>query len=213
MSGQNYNVKGRLNLLPTKVVPRRIGIVLCPKCRNAPDTLFHTLSACTPMSGLMRERHNKIVHRLEGATGRLAGTVLIDQKVPNSSCQLRPDIVCIDHQNNKIALIDVTIPGETNGEAFEKARNEKERKYGDLLQWCKDKYSEASYDSFVVGALGAYDTNNETALDRLHVAKKYRNLFRRLCVLDAIQGSHEIWKARCATSNTTDFALRTVCQY
>ena len=113
------------------------------------------------MSGLMRERHNKIVHRLEG---RLAGTVLIDQKVPNSSCQLRPDIVCIDHQNNKIVLIDVTIPGETNGEAFEKARNEKERKYGDLLQWCKDKYSEASYDSFVVGALGAYDTNNETAL-------------------------------------------------
>ena len=48
--------------------------------------------------------------------------------------------------------------------------------------------------------MGTYDTSNEAALDKLHVAKKYRPVFRRLCVLDAIQDSHDIWKARCATS-------------
>ena len=88
-------------------------------------------------------------------------------------------------------IIDVTVPGEMCSEAFEKVRN-KERKYGDLLEWCRHNYSEALYDSFVVGALGAYDTSNGAALDKLHVAKKYRPLFRRLCVLDTIQGSHDI---------------------
>lgn len=123
------------------------------------------------------------------------GTVLMDQKVPNSPGQLRPDIVCIDESKKRILICDVTVPFEA---AFERARNEKLRKYSELVEWCETVYDTVQFGSFVVGSLGAYDSDNEATLDILGVARKYRVLFRRLCTLDALQGSHAIWIARCA---------------
>ena len=52
--------------------------------------------------GLMRERHNKIVDRLKKAVGWSMGTILVDQKVPNSPGQLWPDIVCIDESKRYV---------------------------------------------------------------------------------------------------------------
>ena len=60
-----FSIKGRLNLLPTKVTIKRAGKpnidTTCPKCRQQPQTLGHVLNACTPNAGLMRERHNAIL--------------------------------------------------------------------------------------------------------------------------------------------------------
>ena len=196
-----FATKSRLNLLPTKTVVKRMGKTtqdtLCPQCGHGPDTLAHSFNSCIRNTGLMRERHNKILQRLKGAVGRGMGTILLDQKVPGSPGQLRPDLVCIDAEQKRVLISDVTIPFEANETSFEKARCEKERKYGELIEWCKTKYREVKFGVFVVGSLGSYDPLNEKTLDMLGVARGYRQLFRRLCALDAIQGSHAIWLSRC----------------
>ena len=197
-----FAAKSRLNLLPTKTVVKRMGgavqNTLCPQCGRAPDTLAHAFNSCAANAGLMRERHNKILHRLKRAVGRGEGVVLLDQKIPNSPGQLRPDLVCIRGGNERIVICDVTIPFEANANSFDQARDEKVRKYSDLVEWCKSVYREVEFGTFVVGSLGSYDgVENERTLGLLGVARGYRPLFRRLCALDAIQGSHEMWRARC----------------
>lgn len=100
-------------------------------------------------------------------------------------------------------LVDVTIPFEHNDQAHLRAREEKERKYEELTEWCRGKYNEVYFGAFVVGALGSYDSDNERVLDMLGVAKGYRTLFRRLCVRDVLMGSHAIWLTRCSGRATT----------
>ena len=85
-----FAVKARLNLLPVKTVLRRMGKSVqdsrCPKCSGSSDTLAHRLNSCTPAVGLMRERHNAILERTRKAINvPEGGTLLIDQKVPQSS--------------------------------------------------------------------------------------------------------------------------------
>ena len=121
-----FAIKGRLNLLPVKTVLRRMGKntqdTRCPKCSSSQDTLAHRLNSCTPAVGLMRERHNAILERTRKAINVPEGeTLLIDQKVPQSSNQLRPDIQLTNRQ--KLVLVDVTVPFETGPEAFAKARD------------------------------------------------------------------------------------------
>ena len=52
-----FAIKGRLNLLPTKVVIKRTGKPhldsTCPKCKQEAQTLGHVLNTCTPNTGLM----------------------------------------------------------------------------------------------------------------------------------------------------------------
>ena len=124
-----FAIKARLNLLPVRTVLRRMGKdtrdTRCPKCSNSQDTLAHRLNSCTPAVGLMRERHNAILERTRKAINiPEGGTLLIDQKVPQSNNQLRPDIQLIN--GRKLILVDVTVPFETGSEAFTKAREETE---------------------------------------------------------------------------------------
>ena len=52
-----------------------------------------------------------------------------------SPCILRPDLQCvISEREGKITLVDMTIPFEFTGEAFIRARDKKERKYGELVE-------------------------------------------------------------------------------
>lgn len=70
----------------------------------------------------MKERHNAILERTRKAINvPEGGTLLIDQKVPRSSSQLRPDIQLAN--GRKLVLVDVTVPFETGPEAFAKARD------------------------------------------------------------------------------------------
>ena len=61
---------------------------------------------------LIRERHNKIVGRIQKATR--FGQVRVDQQIPGLNESCRPDIVISD--GNNITVIDVTCPFE-NGES------------------------------------------------------------------------------------------------
>ena len=75
-----------INLLPTKTVMKRIGKTqlntTCQKCKSEPETLGHVLIACTPNTGLMRERHNNILAKLITATPEELGNKFKEQKIP-----------------------------------------------------------------------------------------------------------------------------------
>jgi len=123
-----FAVRARLNLLPTKTVEKRAGNrnldVTCPKCHAQPETLGHVLNACTPNTGLMREWHNLVLKRLVKATPATLGDRFVEQKVPGSPDNLRPDFTVINN-TGEATIVDVTIPFESCPEAFDKARAEK----------------------------------------------------------------------------------------
>ena len=202
MTFQDYRfaMRARLNLLPTKSVCKRIGKIqtdLCPKCRSAPETLAHVLNACTPNAGLMRDRHNKILQRLVKAIPRDLGECYVEQKVPESPGDLRPDIVIINRESKEAIIIDVTVPFESSPEALEIARNQKLNKYSPLANWLsKERDLQSTVEALVVGSLGSWDVNNITVLRRLRISRKYSILFRKLCTNDAISGSRAIWSSR-----------------
>ena len=133
----------RLNLLPTKTAVRRAGRpdvdTICPKCHRAPETLGHVLNACTPNAGLMRARHNTVLHRLIKAIPNTVGPILVQQKLPESPGDLRPDLVVYDHERKRISIVDVTIPFEGEESSFAKAREEKIRTYTPLKEWLTER--------------------------------------------------------------------------
>ena len=191
-----FATKARLNLLPVKTVLRRIGKntqdTRCPKCTGASDTLAHRLNSCPSAVGLMRERHNSILERTRRAINvPEGGTLLIDQKVPRSSNQLRPDIQLTD--GRKLVLVDVTVPFESGPGAFTKAREEKKSKYADLAREMSTYYEEVVCDALIVGSLGSWDPLNDVVLHQLLIRQSYARLYRQLCCLDAIHYSRSIW--------------------
>ena len=119
----------------------------------------------------MRERHNAILERLRKALKTIQGTLLVDQKISSSPGQLRPDLTLI--QDNKITIVDVTIPFESGSDAFMKARTEKQAKYSDLIQWAKSKYELVEFGAVVIGSLGSWDTQNDDIIQRLGVGRGY----------------------------------------
>ena len=152
-----------------------------------PETIGHVLNACTPHVGQMRARHNDILERIRKATPTGDSRVLlIDQKIPGSPCQLRPDIVLIEGKD--ITIADLTIPYESGPDAFKKAKDEKLAKYQDLVEWARSQYETVSFGSIVVGSLGSWDPDNDPILRKLNIGKNYAVLFRKLCCLDAIKG-------------------------
>ena len=199
-SDYRFALKARLNLLPTKTVVKRIGRpinnVNCSRCNQAPETLAHILNACSPNAGLMRERHNSILKRLVKAVPQSAGNKFVEQKVLNSPYDLRPDLVVLNDEANSATIVDVTIPFEASPLAFTTAGEEKLRKYAPLVEWLTEKGYKTSSFAFIVGALGAWDPDNMHALGALSIGRNYSKLFKKLCVLDAIHGSHNIWRQK-----------------
>ena len=168
----------------------------CPRYHQAPETLGHILNACTPNAGLMRERHNAILKRLVKAVPREAGEKFVDQKIRDAPGNLRPDLVTLNHEEKVATIVDVTIPYEGEVNSFNAARAEKLRKYTPLKEWLSDKGFTVTLHAFIVGALGAWDSTSDEALQALGIGRKYSQLFRKLCVTDAIKGSNVIWKTR-----------------
>ena len=197
-----FAIKGRLNLLPTKTVIKRIGRTqintTCPKCKAEQETLGHILNACTPNAGLMRERHNNILARLIKATPNELGDKFKEQKIPDSPGDMRPDLTIINKQTGQVTIIDVTVPFEKDGEAFNKARIEKQQKYSPLVDWFKTQpyVKKVTLETFIIGALGSWDPQNIETLKALQIGPKYARLFKKLCVSEAIKGSLKIWKSK-----------------
>ncbi len=142
----------------------------------------------------MRKRHNKILERVTRAIDKEGKDVFIEQSF--SPDNLRPDIVI--QTTRETVVVDVTVPYKSCGDAFGKARAEKTQKYAGLKRWMEGQpqYRAVSVHAFVVGSLGSWDPDNSDTLRALRVGQNYAKLFRKLCVADAIKGSHVIWRAR-----------------
>ena len=137
----------------------------------------------------IRDRHNRIVTRLSKAIYR--GDVTLDQSVPDAPSADRPDIVIRD--GNNVIIIDVACPFENDADALQTAADRKCSKYQPLADHFKAQGKNAKVFGFIVGALGSWFPKNEEVLNALRISKKYRELFRKLCCTDAIQGSRNIY--------------------
>ena len=144
----------------------------------------------------MRERHNSVLQRVVRALSKEGKDMFVEQSF--SPTNLRPDIVVHDRTTKEAVVVDVMVPYESGQEALLKARREKEQKYEGLRVWMSGQgdYSTVSVHALVVGSLGSWDPANQDCLRALRIGAHYSKLFRKLCVVDAIKGSHGIWKAR-----------------
>ena len=160
----------------------------CQHCSEV-ETLPHVLCHCPPNMVAITTRHNKLVDRLTSAVR--SGTITIDQTVRDSGSQVRPDVV---DDLDKVTIIDVCCPFENGAESLEEAAACKELKYKHLKTHFEALGKECSVYGFVVGALGSWHPGNERVLAALNVSPRYKNLFRKLCCTDVIQGSTDFYR-------------------
>eukprot|EP00117_Sycon_ciliatum_P030945 scpid47705/ scgid24297/ Retrovirus-related Pol polyprotein from type-2 retrotransposable element R2DM; Retrovirus-related Pol polyprotein from type II retrotransposable element R2DM; Protease; Reverse transcriptase; Endonuclease len=203
-------LKARVDLLPVGAVrnkwrgaaPAAPVATTCPACPAQDETLPHVLNNCKSRMVAIRERHNAILQRLHKALPR-GNRAVLDQKLPDCPIDLRVDLQVIDPDKKVATLVDVGMPFENGSDAFSRVRQRKEEKYKCLADWLRQEkgFTDVFVGAFVIGSLGGYDPDNETVLNRLGVARNYTPLFRKLCVVDAIHGSYEVWRERCIGFN------------
>ncbi|KAL5509841.1 hypothetical protein EMCRGX_G005278 [Ephydatia muelleri] len=172
-----FALKACLNLLlPTRTVRKRGGEAIndtsCQRCHEEQETLAHVLNHCPPNVGLVRARHNRILHRLANAIPRSKGVQLLEQTVPGDGMALKPDLVILNKDTSEAFVIDVTIPFEGE-DSFRAARQGKVDKYNHLKRVLQEKgYRRVEIDGFVVGALGSWDPENEPVLRKLSIGQR-----------------------------------------
>ncbi|GFQ71782.1 retrovirus-related Pol polyprotein from type-1 retrotransposable element R2 [Trichonephila clavata] len=134
-------------------------------------------------------RHNAVLARVRTAVA-FKGTILHENQVVGPD-GLRPDLVALI--DNKIFIIDATIPFENRRLAFQQARERKIVKYTPLLShFASLGFVEAQIVPIVAGSLGAWDPENDKFL-RLVATKSYLTTLRKLCVSDSIRWSRDIY--------------------
>ncbi|CAB4001755.1 Hypothetical predicted protein [Paramuricea clavata] len=152
------------------------------------------------MPSILR-RHNTIVDRIVNVIQ--SGTITTDQQVGAANSRLRPDIIV--EEDNKVLIIDVCCPFDSNAEALCDAEQRKLNKYEGLKQFFVGQGKQCKVLGFVIGALGSRHPANENVLRQLGMSKRYRSLFRKLCCTDAIQGSTNIyWEHLGITGGSVD---------
>ena len=183
--------KARLNCLSLNAVKSRWSDT-SPKCRHCPstETLPHVLDHCTTNMVLIRQRHDKVIERLTNAVR--FGDITTDRCVAESGSRLCPDIVITE--GNQVSVIDVCCPFENGAEALAEAELQKVEKYLEIKQHFLSLGMQCNVYGFVIGALGTWHPNNEQVLRCLGMTRSYKNLFRKLCCTDVIQGSTNIYR-------------------
>ena len=191
--------KARLNCLPTNAVKARWSNT-SPSCRHCPETetLPHILNHCRPDLVNIRTRHNKIVTRITEAVRH--GSITTDRTIAASGLSLRPDIVV--EEDDRILIIDVTCPFDNGPDALEEAAETKRLKYQPLKEHCDTTGKHCEILPFVIGSLGSWHPTNELVLARLGMTTRYRNLFRKLCCTDSIQGSCDVYRLHMGWDHT-----------
>lgn len=139
---------------------------------------------------MYQDRHNKLLDRLTTAA-RNRYTVAFQGR-PVGDTNLRPDLVLVSGE--EAVIIDVTCPFENGAEAFVQARRHKIDKYAPVKNYLARRYQRVTVDAFVIGMLGAWDSDNDALLRRL-CSRRYLRTLKRLCVSDAIAASRAIYHA------------------
>ncbi|XP_055947152.1 uncharacterized protein LOC129980793 [Argiope bruennichi] len=179
----------RLNLLPLNGSQVWKEDKRCRRCNEADlETLPHVLNHCKGKSRGWQLRHDTIVARVKKALATRCTIISENQRVGPDN--LRPDLVV--QSGNRVFIVDVTIPFENRMEGFEKAKRLKHDKYASLLPLYSSNGMQAAIIPIVVGALGAWDPENDRFLSK-YMSRGYLNKFRKLCVSDCIKWSRDIY--------------------
>uniref|UniRef100_A0A8C4R587 Reverse transcriptase domain-containing protein n=1 Tax=Eptatretus burgeri TaxID=7764 RepID=A0A8C4R587_EPTBU len=185
--------QARLNCVPTNAVTHRWSPAApqgCRRCCYPRETLAHIVDHCPPGMVPIRRRHNMIQSRLVKAIRH--GDVYVDQHVPGDpSPHERPDITVVE--GNKITIVDVAVPFDNGPDALATCAAAKREKYEGLHNVLVAQGKDVQVLGFIVGAMGSWFPGNESALNRLGISRSYRKLMRRLCCIDAIGGSRDIY--------------------
>ncbi|XP_023215163.1 uncharacterized protein LOC111617983 [Centruroides sculpturatus] len=186
--------RARLSVVPLRGL-RRFGNASqnCRRCQRHRETLAHVLNHCPPNLSTITKRHNAILDRLNNAFNHRNLTTYINQQIPGFESNCRPDLVVLNQNPKTATIVDVATPFENGADAFDRARAEKIRKYEELANHFRRQGYDTYIDAFVVGALGGYDTANDSVLQRLGVSRSYAKLMRKLMVSDCIRYSRDIY--------------------
>uniref|UniRef100_A0A7E4V2A8 Reverse transcriptase n=1 Tax=Panagrellus redivivus TaxID=6233 RepID=A0A7E4V2A8_PANRE len=187
--------KARLNVVPLRgSLKFNIGSKSCRKCEYPNETLAHVLNHCGTHMVAATKRHNAVAGRLEKVLPRNDHTsVYINQAVPGSNSDLRPDITVIDEKNRIATIIDIAIPFKSSKVAMEEARRRKKEKNAGIERSLKERGFKTFCDAFVIGSLGSYDPANNACIRRLQIPHRYATLMRRLMICDVIRWSRNIY--------------------
>ncbi|GFQ80717.1 retrovirus-related Pol polyprotein from type-1 retrotransposable element R2 [Trichonephila clavata] len=181
----------RLNLLPVNGAKQWTdgSSKRCRRCGAPNETLPHVLNHCRVSSAAWTRRHNAVLQRVRKAVA-FRGQILSENQTVGKT-GLRPDLVAkID---DKLCIIDVTIPFDNRLASFEVARRTKTDKYAPLLQHFKSLgHREVQIVPIVVGSLGGWDVANDQFLKTI-ATKSYLTILRKLCVSDSIRWSRDIY--------------------
>ena len=196
--------RARLNCLPVNTVKSHWSDA-DPTCRHCsePETLPYVLCHCSSNMPAITTRHNKIVDRLTAAVR--VGSISTDKTVQDSGSSVRPDIVIETPEH--VLVIDVCCPFENGEEALEEAVARKEVKYEHLKGHFESLGKHCDVFGFAVGALGSWHPGNERVLTALGMSPRYKNLFRKLCCTDVIQGSTDIYRQHLGCDLPLNFPL------
>ncbi|KAL5509896.1 hypothetical protein EMCRGX_G005336 [Ephydatia muelleri] len=171
-----FAMKARLNLLPTKTVLKQSGKpninTSCPGCNGEQETIAHVLNHCPRGEGLIRHRHNAILHWLAKAIPPSRGTQYLEQMIPGDPQGLKPDVVVLNETTKEAWVIDVTVPFESES-TLEGAREGKITKYAHLREVLAAKgYQRIIIDAFVIGSLGSWDPKNNKLTGSLGISHR-----------------------------------------
>ncbi|GFT53715.1 retrovirus-related Pol polyprotein from type-1 retrotransposable element R2 [Trichonephila clavipes] len=182
--GLRGNGPGR-HPLPHRRKVHQPSLRACRKCSQWDETLPHVLNHCKSYSAAWQLRHNAVLARIRAAVA-FKGTILSENQVVGPN-RLRPDLVA--NVDNKIYIIDVTIPFENRRQA----RERKVHKYLELIPYFSSLgFRHIQIVPIVVGALGAWDPENDAFLMKV-ATRRYLKVLRNLCVSDCIRWSRDIY--------------------
>ena len=122
-----FTHRARLNVLANNGKPWNSKDRSYRKCGYKNETLSHILNSCKPNLIQDTRRHNAIVAEIERALP--AAQLRLNEQMPGSRFNLRPDIVLLDETNKKACIIDVQFPFDHDADALFKARKAKIDKY------------------------------------------------------------------------------------
>jgi len=115
------------------------------------------------------------------------------RKPSKGNGRLRPAHVLKKKSDGKIYIVDVSIPFDNRLAAFKAARDARMAKYEGLAaELGGDGQQQSEVVSFIVGALGSWDPNNNAFPTKL-CNRSYAKKMRKLCVSETIGFSRDIY--------------------
>ncbi|GFU08815.1 uncharacterized protein TNCV_991591 [Trichonephila clavipes] len=160
----NFSHRTRLGVLKLNATKRFSKHNL--KCRNsgyAKETVPYVLNHCKTHSTTWKRRHDAVQNHVARAIPSYMGSMSINKKFPGTSPSLIPDLV-FRGSGGETVIVDFTVAFEDRYESLVTARNAKIFKYQPILESLRAAGKPVYLDAIVVGALGSWDSANDTVL-------------------------------------------------